>query len=298
MRHSNLIIFSFLALLFISCHEENLPIEKLGEVNYYDSFWPCPADTTSLTKTFIFDFNADAKAKGDKAYAVFAFVDLEGNPIPTKELRIEKNGMTLDQNHFKVTAAQPEVSLKFTYLPAAKSGTHQGMLRLVSSGGIERICSSEITTGQQLDLFKWDIKFKKSWNPLALGLFWLVSLILFSFIIWSLFIRPQVVKTIKIFNINVIEPYFASIPINGSRKIVFTSRPQKQGIMNRIIMGKIIYETNPTWEQEWNLEPFGNGVMIIAPNHYIDPLDTPLEPGTEYTLQDQENMNIKAKISI
>lgn len=298
MKRIYLFIFSFIVLFFISCNEEKLPIEKLGEVKYYDSFWPCPADTTSLTKTFIFDFNADAKAKGVKAFAEFAFVDLEGNPVPTKELRIESDGKILDQNRFKVSAVQPEASLKFTYLPTAKSGTHQGMLRLVSSGGIERICSSEIIAGQQLDLFKWDIKFIKSWNPLALGLFWLILIILFIFIVWFLFIRPQVVKTLKIFNINVIEPYFASIPVNGSRKVVFTSRPQKQGIMNRIIMGKIIFEINSAWEHEWNLEPFGNGVMITAPNHCIDPLDTPLEPGTEYTLQDQENMNNKAKISI
>ena len=298
MKRIYLFIYSFIVLFFISCNEEKLPIEKLGEVKYYDSFWPCPADTTSLTKTFIFDFNADAKAKGDKAFAEFAFVDLEGNPVPTKELRIEKDGEVLDQNSFKVTSAQPEVTLKFTYLPDAKSGTHQGMLRLVSSGSIERICSSEIIAGQQLDLFKWEINFNKSWNPLALGLFWVILIILFSFIVWFLLIRPQVVKTLKIFNVNVIEPYFASIPVNGSRKVVFTSRHQKQGIRNRIFMGKILFEINPAWEREWNLEPFGNGVMITAPNHYIDPLDTPLEPGTEYTLQDQENMNNKAKISI
>ena len=298
MKPIYLFLYSFIVLSFMSCNEDKLPIEKLGEVKYYDSFWPCPADTTSLTKTFIFDFNADAKAKGDKAFAEFAFVDLEGNPVPTKELRIEKDGKALDHNQFKVTSAQPEVTLKFTYLPAAKSGTHQGMLRLVSSGGIERICSSEITAGQQLDLFKWDIKFKKSWNPLALGMVGLFLFFLFLCIVWFLFIRPQVVKRLKIFNLSVIEPYFTSIPVNGSRKVVFTSRPQKQGVLNRIFMGKIIYEINPVWEHEWILEPLGDGAMISAPNYNVNPLDTPLELGVEYKLEDDSAPKNKAKISV
>ena len=302
MKRIYLFLYTFIVLFFISCNEEKLPIEKLGEVKYYDSFWPCPADTTSLTKTFIFDFNADAKAKGDKAFAEFAFVDLKGNPIPTKELRIEKDGEVLDQNRFKVTAVQPEASLKFTYLPAAKSGTHQGMLRLVSSGGIERICSSEIAADQQLDLFKWDIKFIKSWNPLAFRLFWLFVFIVLLLLIWLCLIKSRVFPTIKLNSIDIVckdVRYFDSIKIYGYRKVICCNQGSSQSIFNRIFTGRILYIVNDVWQDPWTIEQYKKTTHIdLNGNYIIKPYTSEVGPNEKpYSIINKNKQEIKVKFN-
>ncbi len=258
----------FVVLLFNSCNDEKFPIEKLGTVSYYDSFWPSPADTTSLTKTFCFDFNADAKAKGDKAYAEFAFVDMDGNIVPTNELRIkdENRGEILTQNRFKVTSTNPEVKLKFTYLPEAKSGKHQGILRLVQSSGLDRVGSTEITTGQQMDLFKWSINFEKNCNPLKLALIWLLGVLFAALLIWMILLRPIFYPKFgsiqKTFNIPGMAPLI--IRFKGARKVVVAaSHQRKQSGWNRFWTGKILYITHRAFVSPITFKP-RKGHRVLA----------------------------------
>lgn len=298
MKNIAWIIGCMLLIGFSSCQEESLPTESLGELSYYPSFGPWKADTTSLTRTFHFDFNEDAKSEGEGVWAEFQFVDNEGTPVPTSVLEIMADGEVLNDNCFRVNSTESVKVLTFRFQPAAEGGKHQGNLRMVRHNNLQRIDNQILDPGQSTDIFKWTLYFEKDWNPVAKGLTIVAAIILALLLVWFLLIRPLVVKKLKVFNLTIIEPYFSSIYVNGARRVVFTAEPRKQGLLNRIFLGKIIYEINPAWEHEWMLEPSGNGAIIIAPHHYVDPIDSPLEPGTEYKLEDSENPRNIAKISV
>lgn len=289
---------SLFVLVFASCNDETLPIEKLGQVRYYDSFLFWPADTTSVTKTFCFEFNADAQAKGEKAFAEFAFVDVDGTPVSTQELRIERNGQVLPQNRFKVTASNPEAELTFTYLPAAKAGSHQGRLQLVNSSNLDRVCSLELSENTNPSLFKWDIKFEKDWNPLVTMLFWLGVIIGSCLGVWFGILRWTLFSRFKIYTLTINEPYFNSIPVNGALAVIFTNKFKKQGILSQFFKGKIIYELNEFWDHECIFMPEHESAVFSSAGYMITPGDLPLEIGTEYRLTDENNAKNKAIISI
>lgn len=135
-------------------------------------------------------------------------------------------------------------------------------------------------------------------NPLKLAVFIIGGLLLLFFLLWMLIMKPLLYRGISSFNLTISEPYFNSIPIHGALRVVCTSLPKKQSALDRFFRGKIIYEVNAAWTQEWTLEPLSNGVVLMAPHHYVDPLDSPLEPGTEYKLVDDLDSKNKAIISV
>ena len=224
------------ALLASSCSKNELPTQSLGEVSYYPKFLFWEADTTSLTKVLELNFNQDAKDEGAKTTAEFAFVDNNGDPVSTDELEIKVNGEVSKNNCFRVDATQSEVQLTFTFLPAAKSGKHQGNLRMVKHHLLDRVDNQIVEGSQPIDIFKWTIYFDKNWNPLKLALFWLISILVAAFLLWMILLRPIFHPKFGSIQKTFIIPGMAPLIVRfkGARMVVVAaSHQKKQSAWNR-----------------------------------------------------------------
>jgi len=254
----------------IDNNSETKAVEKLGDVSYYDAFLFCGADTTSITKTIHFEFNADARVKGEQAYAEFTLVDMEGKPVPTDELRIKRGDTVLPDNSFRVTPLQPDVTLTFTYLPKAASGKHQGTLHLVSSCGLDRICNEEINQQGQTDLLKWSIRFDKKQNPLLIALYWIVGILVGALLAWFLLLRPQLYPHFGKFRKSVLIEKEGRIvgqstyEFKNYRKVVFATARVKQSLWKDLFVGKIKTVVNPLFVQPLTITARRKGKTATA----------------------------------
>lgn len=304
MKNILYIICALCLISLSSCGEETLPTESFGKVSYYPEFWLMDADTTSVTKTFSFEFNADAQVSGEDACAVFAFVDINGNIISPDELQISEGDNVLQQNSFKVDANNPSKTLTFKFLPAAKEGNHQGSLKLISSGKIERVGPWELSENANPEIFRWSLKFEKSWNPLAKFLFWFVVTVVSGLLIWFLILKKKVYPQIKVNQVQLAcesNGWYLVKRIKGYREVILTETPVKQGWWSKNFKGKILYISSGVglWTNPLKLQPKDkNRVKIVLSQHYtMNPMDNAIHTYQNYTLT-QMSTNKKIKITV
>ena len=293
--HFAIMIAAF-GFLFSSCGDDK-SVVSLGDVEYYPQFLLCDSITTPLTKTFDLEFSQDAKLDKN-CYAEFQFVDNAGNPVSTKVMQVSIDGQPLKDNKFRVTSNDTEKQLTFTFSPDAKNGKHQGYLKLVSHN-LDRLDAQQLSVGQQVDALQWTIHYKKAMNPLAKVLMWLGILILAALVLWFLLIRWMVYDYIKVGSIRITEPYYSQRRIKGARQIVFTNKPSKQGFLNKLFTGKIIYEINPVWSTPVVFESASKGEVKMKNNnkYSIEPFDFKLKKQEEYTLTNEDTKE-KIKLTI
>jgi hypothetical protein len=273
-------------LLFSSCGD-NKGV-SLGEVKYYPSFLFSDSKIEPVTKTFDLEFSQDAKLDRN-CYAVFQFVDNDGNPVSTQEMQITVDGQVLKDNKFRVTSSDTEKQLTFTFTPQAKKGKHQGYLKLVSHN-LDRLDSQQLSAGDQVDAMQWTLYYNKSMNPLAKVLMWIGIALLGLLALWFLLLRWIVYKYIKVGSLRITEPYYSLRRIKGARQVVFTNKATKQGFLNRLFTGRIIYDINPVWTTPVIFESSSNGEvrMRSSKNFTIDPFDLILKKQEEYTLINED----------
>ena len=111
--------------------------------------------------------------------------------------------------------------------------------------------------------------------------------------------KPIMYPTFKVGNIQIISgSYYSTKKINKARKLVVTSSPKRQSSVNKFFTGKIIYERNEMWKDEWELHPKGKGARLVGNRKYtINPFAVSLEKHNEYQLEHLES-DTKAKITL
>lgn len=218
-------------------------IEKLGKVTYHPSFWWSKEETQTLTDTLHLHFNADAK--NENGFAEFQIVDNDGNPIPTEDLHIFIDGKEINDHIFKVSHNDEDVIITFHYAPSAKSGKHQGWLKLIRHN-LDQDGNTELTSSQQNNSLHWEINYEKNMNPLAKGLLWIGVLILACLLFWFLVVKPIKYPRFGTFRKQVLLEtdghivYQGKVDFKHSMKVVFTNKPIEQSFMERVFKGKIL----------------------------------------------------------
>ncbi len=90
----------------------------------------------------------------------------------------------------------------------------------------------------------------------------LAALLILALLAWFAFIKKMKYPTFKAGMITVNDPYFANITAKGARKVIFTNNPAaKQGALNRLFTGRVLYHANPAWPCEAELTPSGRKNM-------------------------------------
>ena len=120
-----------------------------------------------------------------------------------------------------------------------------------------------------------------------------------SLLIWLFIMKPIMYPTFKIGNIQFANgAYFSTKRIYGARKLVVTNSSKKQSSINRLLTGKIIYEKNELWPDEWEIHPKGKGGRLVTNRKYtITPFTTSLNRQMEYEIEHLSS-DVKAKITL
>lgn len=272
-----------------------LPAEQLdlGEAEWYDSFWWSDAkEPDTLTVDLQPMFNESARKTG--SYLKLKLSDTtEG--VNGMEADVLLNGNPLTDGIINLKPGEPAVLSLVLHVDAIE-GKHYYLLQTVQGGhgNLETINQEPVVDYELTMRSAYDVDI----NPLKLAVMWIAGILLVLLLVWFLLVRPFVFKRLKIFSLTISDPYYNTLSVNGALRVVCTSVPKKQSAWSRIFVGKVIYEVNEVWQHEWVLEPLDDGAIISASGHYIDPLDSPLEPGTEYKMEDMDDAKNRAVVCI
>ena len=265
-------ITSILILLFTSCNNNSL---SLGTVEFYPNFLWVKADTIPVTKTFIFEFSQDAK-NDNKSFAEFQFVDNSGNPIKTNIMQVYDNGKLLSKNKLFISNDIEEKELTFMFTPKAKSGKHQGYLKLIRHN-LDRLNSEHLNSGDKVDAFQWTLYYNKKINPLAKSLIWILIVIAICFFVWFSLLRPILYphfckfrKSILITKDNQIIGQFNYI-FTGAYKVVFYDKKINQSLWQRIFIGEIKTYVNPMFKTKLTFSPRRKGGIALGTGYTTNP---------------------------
>lgn len=89
----------------------------------------------------------------------------------------------------------------------------------------------------------------------------IIALIALSLIIWFGLIRSSKYPTFKRGIITVQKPYYGTVKAKGYRKIVFTPKARKQGFIDRLFKGAVLYHVNAAWPCDAEVTPSGKNNM-------------------------------------
>ena len=282
-------ILLFICIILVSCKDESV---DFGTVEYYPAFLWEDANISPVTKTMDCDFSLDAQNDAN-SFAEFQFVDNEGKAVPTSEMQVKVDGIVAKKNIFRVYSKTKSVKLEFTFSPDAKTGKHQGYLKLINHE-LDRLDSHQLSSGQKIDVFQWTLNYDKGINPLAFILLCIGVVILSCLSLWFLFIQRLVYPVIKLSRIEVKETS-ENKRINRCRKVVFCNKKSKQSVLSKIFTGKILYVSNSIWTSDWELKP-GKEKRTVKPmlhgNYTMSPMKVYLKSMDEFSLTNIQNKSV------
>lgn len=300
LNNKSYICWIITTLVLVSC-EKGIGTSMLwGKTDYYTDFMFYEYEPVRMTRTICFDANEDSEGRvGNVKFSLYKMSN-DSTYVPVKDdILLYKNENLCSDNILEITPHDKEIRLGIEFTPTAKEGTHKWFLKVLDNGGFDRI-NDYSTEDEALPLLlEWKAEKNNVSNPLALGLGWLFFILLGLLLIWLFIMKPIMYPTFKVGNIQIISgSYYSTKKINKARKLVVTSSPKRQSSVNKFFTGKIIYERNEMWKDEWELHPKGKGARLVGNRKYtINPFAVSLEKHNEYQLEHLES-DTKAKITL
>ncbi len=263
-------------VLAVSCKNN---VVKMGEVSYYPKFLWSEEKMDTLAKIYDFNFNADAKAE-PSCFAEFTFVDNNGEEIPQQEMIVYVEGEKTENNSFRVNSTDGSKELKFTFTPQAKSGKHQGFLKLTDHN-LHIINNQELKPSDTVQVLQWTVHYNKRMNPWAKVLMWFAFVIVAVLFTWFAFLRPALyphfctmVKRVHIEqNGRIVKA--ETLKFTGVREVIFTNAPVKQSLLGRIFIGKTKALIEPWFADPLRFVPRKKGAMAFGSNYTVLPNPIP-----------------------
>lgn len=253
---TSLLVLTLAGLVMTSCDEQHA---DWGTTTRYPQFLWSEGSVTPITKTIDLEFSTDAKMNPSTG-AVFQFTDNDGQPISPQEMLVVANGDTLRDNKFTAHSSDTCIELKISFTPEAKSGKHQGLLR-VTGHALDRVDSQNLTPWQSVEVAQWTITYDKQMNPWSKQLLYAALGILLCLFVWRtmfcphLFPRFKRCKKMLVMKQNGRSIKQMSIVFTGKRKVILTSRKQKQSFWNWLFTGKVQYIALPALASDLSLTP-------------------------------------------
>jgi len=301
MLRSNcyIILICFVGILF-SCKEEVDTSMLWGKTDYYTDFLFKDYKPVKMTKTICFDTNDDANGHvGNVKLGLYKKLEDNSFVAVKNEVRLYKNDELCEDNILLVTPQDQEVQLGIEFTPEAEEGVHKWFLKVLDNGGFDRI--NEYTTEEDSLplLLEWRAEKNDVTNPLKLGVNTFLFTLFILLLVWFFIMKPILYPTFKIGNIQFTNgTYFTNKRIYGARKLVVTNSAKKQSSLNKLFTGKIVYERNEFWPDEWEIHPKGKGGRLNTNRKYtITPFTTSLNRQMEYELEHLSS-NVKAQITL
>lgn len=264
--------------------------QDMGTAEWYDSFlfWGAK-DEDTLKVDLKAAFNKEAVNDGSKVMLKVA--DTEGN----KDYRLFFDGREITDGTICLDAAKGNGNvLGLIFNHDAKEGKRYLRITADKPQNLEKI-NSLIPKDYEVTVRS---KYNVVWNPLKTILMWILILIAAGLILWFLILKHLFYPTFKVGSVMVTDPYYSTIRIKGTRKLVFSNKRQEQSVLNRIFTGKIICNVNACWTQPIVVEPNKKTLRVQRNNNYVfDPYGAMLNRHTDYIVENTEN-NTKIKMTV
>ena len=237
--------------------------KDFGDASYYDSFLISKASNKPAESTLDINFSEQAKKEGSYAAMKIYFVDKKGEEKlspASQNLTIFINGDELKGDNVRLTPEMSDMTISILGQPITKKGSYYGRIELVPSN------LDDCSINGAPEVFKWKFSFDHKWNPLKVGLAWLLAIILSAFLLWMIVLKPIFYPRFgsiqKTFNVPGMAPLI--IRFKGARMVVVSASPQrKQSGWNRFWTGKIVYKTHPAFISPIVFKP-SRGRRVLA----------------------------------
>ena len=276
-RIFGLFAIGVMALLTTSCSEEkHTQGREWGFTEYYESSLFGEYEPVVMSHSVAFELNQDARELlGNTGRICFEVVgrDANGNDVALEGIKVYVNDELREDNCFELSREQADsVKLGFEFEGTAAEGTHKLYLKSCGYRGVPasdaslyplNITSNALESG--IVLIKYDVR-----NPGNLVAQFVGLAIIALLLLWILIIRYLVYSRIKgVSRMTLLcksAGYQAMPKIAGCRRVVLTSKAQKQGFLNRLFTAKIHYEVNPLWTSDIVFVPSSKGQVRMLPN--------------------------------
>ena len=265
----------------------------MGKATWYDSFlfWG-----VSEPDTLIVDLKAafNDEAKKDGSEVELQISDKDGGE---KDYQLFYNNQPVENDKIVLRSKEKTPSiLSIVFNPNAKEGKRYFSIKAKPKQELDNI------NDQPVDQYELSLrsKYVVNWNPLKTILMWLIILIIAGLILWFLVIKHFMYPSIGVRTIQISDPYFSKVKVKGKRRVVFTNKKMKQGILSRIFTGEILYKTNDIWTSPLAFEAGAKKktLRVLRTKDYVfEPYTSMLKAPNEY-LVENTNDNTKIKISI
>ena len=301
LRNNYCLIWVVFSTIFFSCTKNEVDNSMLwGKTDYYTDFLFHDYEPVKMTKTICFETNEDANGRvSNVKFGLYKKVE-EDSYIPVAdEIRLYKNNELCRENTLLITPQDKEVQLGIEFTPKAEEGVHKWYLKVLNNGGFDRINEYTMDEESLPLLLEWKAEKNDVINPLKLGMFFFLLTLLGLLLVWFLVMKSILYPTFKIGNIQFTNgTYFSTKRIYGARKLVVTNSSKKQSAINKMFTGKIVYEKNEFWPDEWEINPSGKGGRLITNRKYtITPFTSSLNKQMEYELEHLSS-GVKAQITL
>lgn len=287
-----------IACALVSCNKKSDTFMLWGVTECYSDFLFCDYEPVKMTRTLCFEVNDEMAGKNWKTkFGLFKKKD-NGSYVPVgKEVVLYKNGELCANNVFEVTSEDHKIELGVEFTPTAEEGVHKWYLKVLDNGGFDRINEYSTAENTLPLLLEWKAEKKNVMNPLFKGLIIFVMILIAALVLWFIILKNIFYPTFKMGNIQILgDTYFSNKRINKARMLVATSSNKKQSALNRIFTGKIVYERNEMWNDEWELYPKGKKARIVVKGKYIlSPMTMMLDKQVDYQM---EHLNTGNKVKI
>ena len=287
-----------IACALVSCNKKSDTFMLWGVTECYSDFLFCDYEPVKMTRTLCFEVNDEMAGKNWKTkFGLFKKND-NGSYVPVrKEVLLYKNGNLCPNNVFEVTPEDHKIELGVEFTPTAEEGVHKWYLKVLDNGGFDRINEYSTAENTLPLLLEWKAEKKNVMNPLSKGLIIFFMILIAALVLWFIILKNIFYPTFKMGNIQILgDTYFSNKRINKARMLVATSSNKKQSALNRIFTGKIVYERNEMWNDEWELYPKGKKARIVVKGKYmLSPMAMTLDKQVDYQM---EHLNTGNKVKI
>lgn len=298
-----LLILSVLSLCGCSTlTDNNSTYAEWGSTECYDNFLWNKYVPDTLNRTMCFDFNDDARRfMKDPIKLAFYKKNDSGDLIKVSkdEYELYVNGRLLDDYYIEVGPETSEIKVGIVLTEKARDTEHHWFIKIINDGGLERINDLEISDFYSQGKIIKEITLNKEHirNPLAVFSLFLFLIILAGCILWLLVIKHILYPCFRVGQITLEGPApFASVvSLKRCRRLVLSSTPKKQSMLNEMLTGKIKYLINDLWVTDIEFSPRDRTSIRIKHAKDFTIESKILKKNSEYLL---ENMETKKKTKI
>ncbi|MBR6309764.1 MAG: hypothetical protein IKR52_00995 [Paludibacteraceae bacterium] len=319
MNKRILLILPLFGLIFISCQKETKidpDLHSWGEKVFYKDFLfkhYNPTDSMNMFhKTLRFEFSQNAKDSLPaesvlKLQLVEPLFDDKGLPTDlydeTKKFVLYKNGKECKNNTLQITTKDNRVNISIAFALGSKPEDFEDReyrlkLRVLDNGGLDRIGNTSVDSVKDVLLAdEWVLRKDKIYNPLALGLFWVIVSIISFLIIWYLLVHLVIHPSVSFSRVMVMYPdgEERKIKTNGAYQLVCTNQKKTCSFFEKFFWGKIVYERNDFWTKDLIMTTGlrRNKIRLRGASVYTVPDELLRKEPIEITNEENKKVNIE-----